>query len=105
MPCLLACGGSTLYLPLLAFEAYPTTLLYCLSPPLAAWTLRRRVRRRRKAMDAAKSARAIHGAEEEEAAWIAARAPPRARAPGGTFSLVVLASSAVAVLAAGSWMQ
>lgn len=109
VPCLLACGGSTLYLPLLAFAgAYPTTLLYCLSPPLAAWTLRRRVHeRRRKAMDAAKSARAIHGAEgEEEAAWIAARAPPLPRPllPGGTFSLVVLASSAVAVLAASSWI-
>ena len=43
LPCLLACGGPTLYLPLLAFAgAYPTTILYGLAPALAALRLRRR---------------------------------------------------------------
>ena len=40
-PCLLACAGPSLYLPLLAFAgAFPTTLLYLLAPPLAALALR-----------------------------------------------------------------
>jgi len=43
LPCLLACAGPQLYLPMLTFAgAYPTTLLYGLSPALAAVVLRRR---------------------------------------------------------------
>lgn len=50
LPALLACGGSGLYLPLLAFAgAFPTTLLYGLVPPLAALSLRRARRRARTA--------------------------------------------------------
>jgi len=41
LPALLACGGPTLYLPLLAFAgAGPTTLLFGLVPPLAALRFR-----------------------------------------------------------------
>ena len=41
LPALLACGGPSLYLPLLAFAgAGPTTLLFGLLPPLAALRFR-----------------------------------------------------------------
>jgi len=43
IPCLFACWGPTLYLPLLAFAgAYPTTILHGLVPAWAALRLRRR---------------------------------------------------------------
>lgn len=46
LPCTLACVGPSLYIPLLAFAgAYPTTILYGLAPPLAALTLRRRLKK------------------------------------------------------------
>ena len=42
LPALLACGGPSLYLPLLAFAgAGPTTLLYLFVPPLALLQFRR----------------------------------------------------------------
>ena len=45
VPCILACFGPSLYLPLLAFAgAYPTTILYGLAPALAAMKLRRQAR-------------------------------------------------------------
>lgn len=40
LPAILACAGPKLYMPLLAFSgAFPTTVLYCLMPPLAALAL------------------------------------------------------------------
>jgi hypothetical protein len=48
LPCLLACAGKGLYLPLLAFAgAYPTTVLYLLAPPLSLLALRRRAQQTR----------------------------------------------------------
>ena len=42
-PCVLALAGPTLYLRLLAFAgAYPSAILYCVAPPIAALILRRR---------------------------------------------------------------
>lgn len=42
MPIVVACGGPALYLPLLSFSgAFPTTFLYGLLPPLAAFMIRR----------------------------------------------------------------
>ena len=100
VPCLLACGGPALYLPLLSFSgAYPTTILYTLSPPIAALVLRRRAAERR-ATALATAAKATG----EEAAMLTATAPPAPRelVPGGTASLAVLATVALAVLGSSS---
>ena len=79
LPALLACGGPTLYLPLLAFAgAGPTTLLFGLVPPLAALRFR--------------SGGGV--AEGKEAA--AASAGPLL--PGGAPLLLGLAALAVAML-------
>lgn len=46
VPTILASAGPRLYMPLLAFAgAFPTTLLYCLMPPLADLALQRRSKR------------------------------------------------------------
>ncbi|KAL1514646.1 hypothetical protein AB1Y20_003738 [Prymnesium parvum] len=45
VPSVLASAGPRLYMPLLAFSgAFPTTILYCLMPPLAAMVFHRRAR-------------------------------------------------------------
>lgn len=103
VPCILACAGPSLYLPLLAFSgAYPTTLLYCLSPPLAAMTLRRRAYKRR----AAAMREAAQAESSEAGAMVAAQAPPLPRPllPGGRGVLGGLVVVALAVLASSSWI-
>lgn len=85
IPSILACIGPSLYLPLLSFSgAYPTTILHGLAPVLSAIVLRRRVRKA--------------GIKDG-----APGATPRI-VPGGEVTLVALASTAIGLIGASTWL-
>jgi len=93
LPALLATTGPTLYMPLLAFSgAFPTTVLYCVMPPLAALRLRRRGRQ---AADS-DSAAAADGAPLSPPAVAAA---PPSLLPGGAAMQATLAVAAMGLVA------
>lgn len=84
LPVAVACGGPTLYLPLLSFAgAFPTTFLYGLLPPLAALVLRRAASR-----DAPPAGSSAGTAAPPLVRWL----------PGGRAPLVVAGLVAIALL-------
>jgi len=84
-PVALACGGSKLFVPLLAFNgSCPTTLLYGLMPPVAALTLRGVFCRARERVS-----------QPSTQKW--------RMLPGGTTVLGLCTSAAIAMLVVSAW--